>query len=171
LTDTDVVEAAQLLSELEPGWLPEPIFQAVARLVVLPIVEVVPLRRADTGEIEILLLERRADDPVWPGMLHTPGTVVRASDSPGSFDDALGRILDDELGNIGASEPVWVKNILHHSGRGMEASQIYWIEVEGEPKVGTYYRSSQLPERLVQTQLDFIPDAVEHFKRSRGSLR
>jgi uncharacterized RmlC-like cupin family protein len=167
LPEQEVTLTARLLSKLKPGFLPFDIFHQVTRLVATPIIEVVPLRRSPNGKVEILLLKREADDPVWPGQLHVPGTVVRASDTPGSFDEALGRVLNKELVSVTTSKPVFVKNILHFSGRGMEVSQIFWTEIQGEPVTGEFYEPDDLPQTIVKSQLDFIPDAVAHFRDVR----
>lgn len=132
-----------------------------------PIIEVVPLRKSSNGKVEILLLKREADDPVWPGQLHVPGTVVRASDAPGSFEESLNRILVKELAGVNTSKPTFVENILHHSGRGMEVSQIFLTEIQGKPVVGEFYDIDDLPQSIVKSQLDFIPDAIAHFRKSR----
>ncbi len=147
--------------------LPFDIFHQVARLVATPIIEVVPLR-TNAGKTEILLLRREVDDPVWPNQLHVPGTVVRASDTPGSFNDPLKRVLSKELHGVPTSALTFVKNILHHSGRGMEASQIFWVEVQGEAIEGAFYDANELPGDIVRSQLDFIPDAIAHFKSARA---
>src|SRR5581483_10648257 len=149
LSESEVTQAADLLSRLKPGFLPLKIFHEVTRLTVMPIVEVVPLRLARSGKIEILLLQREADDPVWPGQLHVPGTVIRATDTPGSFNTPLQRVLTKELNGTKTSEPMFVKSILHHSGRGIEASQIFWVKVEGEPTEGKFYDVDSLPQSLV----------------------
>lgn len=156
------------LSTLEPGVLPPEIFQAVTRLVATPIVEVVPLRRGKQGKPEVLLLRREADDPVWPNQLHVPGTVVRSSDTAGNFGDAMGRI-SNELGGVTLKSPTFVQNIIHHSGRGMEVSQIYWVEISGdEPLRGEFFMADDVPEGIVRSQLDFIPVAVAHYMDSRA---
>lgn len=148
---------------MSPGYYPEPIFLQFSRLTVNPIVEIVPLRTR-AGVVEVLLLERHAGDELFFGKLHTPGTVVRPHDTPGSFEDAFNRILRDELGGVKASRPEFVKNIFHDSGRGMEASQVFWVELLDEPNVGQFYEVDKLPERLMRSQLDFIPLAIEHYR-------
>jgi hypothetical protein len=166
ITSEEVRDVVHGLSKIEPGVLPFDIFHAVTRVVATPIVELVPLRRNHDGKPEILLLRREADDPVWPNQLHVPGTVVRASDEEGSFKDAFGRI-SKELGGIALEAPTLVKNIIHHSGRGMEVSQIYWTDVSGlEQAQGEFFPADNLPEEIVQSQLDFIPEAVAHFTAS-----
>ncbi|MET1033274.1 MAG: hypothetical protein ABWX94_02135 [Candidatus Saccharimonadales bacterium] len=165
LSKEQIAQVVDLLSKLKPGFLPFDIFHQVARLVAIPIIELVPLRINPEGNVEILLLKREADDPVWPDRLHVPGTVIRASDTSGSFDDPLSRISSQELMDSQISEPMFVRNILHHSDRGMEVSQVLWVEVQGETSVGEFYDVDHLPISLVQSQLDFIPDAVAHFKK------
>jgi len=164
LSEEQLHTMATMLSRLQPGVLPLPIFHAITRLVATPIVEIVPLRRNQNNKIEVLLLKREPADPIWPGQLHVPGTVIRASDSESNFADAFKRILLGELEGIPATTPTFVKNILHKQGRGMEASQIYWVEVQGKPTVGKFYDVDQLPKTLVTTQLNFIPAAVAHYK-------
>ena len=133
-----------------------------------PIVEVVPLRQKnDTAEV--LLTRREDDDPNWPGMLHTPGTVVRASDAPGSYNDAFRRILDTELKSVElAGEPQFVETILHDGNRGMEDAKIYYVEVVGEPTEGTFYDANNLPSDTVKSQIGFIQSAVSRFLSSRS---
>ena len=171
VSDDEIANLADLLARLEPGFLPFKIFHQIARLVTMPIVELVPLRVMDRGNVQVLLLKREADDPVWPNQLHVPGTVIRSSDTSGSFADPLQRVITKELAGTRTSEPTFVKSILHHSGRGMEASQIFWVEVQGEPREGTFYDADALPPNIVRSQLDFIPDAVADFKarKARGS--
>jgi len=166
LPEAEVTQVTKLLSMLEPGFLPFELFHQIARLVVTPIIELVPLRVSATGSVEILLLPRPADDPIWPGQLHVPGTVIRATDSPHSFHDGLQRTVN-ELGDGDIGVPVFVKNLLHPSGRGMEATQVYWVEIKSQPRIGKFYSADKLPTLIVKTQLDFIPDAIAHFKANR----
>jgi len=166
LTPDGMVKLAELLSQLRPGFLPQPVFIEVARLTVTPVVEVVPLRSARFGP-QVLLLERDQKDPTWPGMLHTPGSVVRATDREGSYTDALSRILLDELHAIATkSNPRFVGNFLHKVRRGMESAIVYYVEIAGEPRTGDFYDISSLPPNVVDTQLGFIEAAAETFSRS-----
>lgn len=164
LNEHEIIELTALLKKLQPGVLPFSVFHEVARLVATPIVEIVPLRIKDE-KAEILLVPREDDDPVWPGQLHVPGTVVRSTDTPGSFDDAFNRIFGGEIAPVKMRMSQFVLNILHPSGRGMEASQVHWAQVEGEPGWGSFYDVDNLPENIITSQLDFIPDAVNSFKQ------
>lgn len=161
LSDDEIRLVSNLLSKLDPGLLPFSIFHEITRITTTPIIEIVPLRR-DGENIKILLLKREHDDPVWPGQLHVPGTVIRATDT---LEDAFNRILTKELGGLTASRPKFVKNVLHRSGRGMESSQIYWIDIAGEASTGQFYEVGELPEALVKSQMDFIPAAIDDYRK------
>lgn len=174
LTDPEINQTAELLARIPAGFLPFPVFRQVARLAVFSIVEVVPMRIRD-GQVEVLLLKRgeeKQDWPeLWPGILHTPGTVIRPTDELGSYKEAFRRILQDELHAVElVSEPGYVYNLLHHNKRGTESAQVFIVEVVGEPKVGAFYPADHLPNNIMLSQLDFIPTAVAAFKRAKGLI-
>lgn len=156
-----------LLHQLAPGFLPYEIFVEIARLAALSIIEFVPLRLTNSDTVEVLLLVRDEADPIWPGELHTPGTVIRPTDTEGNIYLAFERILSDELKNTAVSPPCFVGSILHKSKRGTEHAQIYWVEVMGQPKVGCFYPVDALPENLMKSQTKFIRQAVKNYRQSR----
>lgn len=168
VTDEEVKQTTELLKKLEPGFLPYPLFEQVARLVALPTVEFVPLRK-NNNVTEVLLIARVTDDPLWPGMLHTPGTVIRATDFHGT--NAAGiwlpfeRLLKDELKDTKLSEPNYVGSLLQKSKRGVEQAQLYWVEVLDQPVVGEFYAVDSLPDSLIEAQRTFIAEAARHFDR------
>ncbi len=157
-----------LLKNLKPGFLPYDVFVEIARLATLSIIEFVPLRLNTAGEIEVLLLPREKDDPIWPGQLHTPGTVIRPTDTDEHlYELAFERIVNDELKGTKVSAPHFVENILNKSKRGTENAQIYWVKVLNEPLAGTFYSISDLPKNLIDSQQDFIRMAADNFKSAR----
>jgi hypothetical protein len=164
----EVTQATDLLRKLAPGFLPYPIFEQIARLVALPIVEFIPLRLSESDGVDVLLIHRPDDDPLWPGMLHTPGTVVRATDlHQGKQDDwlAFERILHDELKDTSIGAPHYVGSMFHDSKRGAELAQLYWVEVIGEPAVGKFYNAYSLPSSLIDSQRAFIDLAASNFQQ------
>ncbi len=166
-SDEEIATVATTLSKLQPGFLPLPIFLEVARLVTLPIVEIVPLRISG-GKLQVLLIARDKDDPYYPDALHTPGTVIRATDEDGSYASAFTRILSDELGGVEiAGEPRYVESILHTEKRGQSSAVVFYVEVIGEPQEGTFYDVAQLPETIVDSQIDFIQAAAQKFSETR----
>jgi hypothetical protein len=165
ITKQDITNIVKSLKKCKPGLLPLEIFLEIARLTVTPIIEIVPLRNVPLGT-EVLLVERDKNDPNWPGMLHTPGTVLRANDKEGAFEDAFGRILKGELGlsNFGG-KPNLAGYIFHQVKRGRELGLVFWIEITtpNEPKIGRFYPYSNLPSNIIATQIPHIDLAVNHF--------
>ena len=162
-TPEEIAAAARTLSKLRPGVLPLPIFLETTRLTVSSIVEVVPLRKVD-DKVQVLLTKRDDDDPNWPGLLHTPGTVVRPTDEEGNYNSAFGRIIEGELSSVQLSgEPQYVGSVLHKVARGMEDAKVFYVEVTGEPAQGVFYDVDALPENIVDTQIDFIHSAAKNF--------
>ena len=154
-------QTARLLSELEVGIIPGDVFYEIARLIAITATEIVPLR-IKNGKVEVLLLRRPKDDPIWPNLWHTPGSVVRSYDTKPDFQDAIERVLNDELLGVKTSEPCFVKNTFNQSKRGKEVGLIYWVEVIGKPSVGQFFDIDDLPSDRVSTQ-PFITDAVNSF--------
>lgn len=164
MTEAQQNQLVALLKQLKPGFLPYEIFEQIARLAALSIIEFVPLRMGNDGNVEVLLLEREADDPIWPGQVHTPGTVIRPGDTEGTMYKAFERIIHDELKDTEISDPYYVGSLLHESKRGTEHAQVYWVEVLSGPKVGKFYPASNLPVNLVDSQHKFIGQAVKSFQ-------
>ncbi len=164
-TADEIKQAASVLERLEPGYLPEPIFREVARLVTTPIVEVVPLHIGEDGKLQVLLTRRDANDPFWANKFHVPGTVVLATDEKGEFLDAFGRIFEGELGNITVTKkPVMFAHSHRETARGSEVAFLYWALVEGEPVNGRYFDVEDLPTELIPLTDDVTKGAVESFK-------
>ena len=80
MTKEETNKLVELLKQIEPGFLNFDVFIQIARLVVLSIIEFVPLR-IKGDKIEVLLLSRGGDDPIWPNELHVPGTVIRPTEN------------------------------------------------------------------------------------------
>lgn len=152
------------LSRLEPGYLPLDIFIEVARLTVTPVVEVVPLVNRERG-VGVLLTKRSDNDPIWPGMWHTPGTVIRAYDN--SIDDGINRLLRDELDNCHNQRPEYVGHLLHQVRRGTELALIHWVTVHDNIQIGRPFYPDNLPDNLVDSQRGFIAWAVNTYLESR----
>jgi hypothetical protein len=166
MTEDDVAKTARLLRKFEPGFLPYDIFIEVARLVALPILEIIPLR-LNGDVIEVLVLERPENDMHFAGMLHTPGTVIRATDVHGGANvktwAPLSRIIDEELMGTKLGPLHYVGSILHKNQRGAEQAQLYWTEIVGDPKVGKFWPVDALPDTIIGSQKTFIRQAVKSF--------
>lgn len=157
----DEEQTIKYLKKLNPGFQQFDIFNELARITVLPILEIVPLRLVDNKVVEVLLLKRGREDPVWPNELHTPGTVYRSTDfkkSKEPFDRIMMELDGTEIANL-----QFVDVILNKSKRGVELAQIFWAEVLNEPKIGEFYNVNRLPKNLMKSQVDFIHKAAKDF--------
>jgi len=161
-----VARAAEILSSLEPGFLPKPIFEQFTRLCVTPIIELVPFRLNSKGDIEILLKKRPKNDPDWPDMLHTPGTVLRATNIDDGIENALKRIATDELKIHKIPTPSLTgPPLFHRVNRGVELASIYYVDLSNVKVEGDWHEVNNLPDRIVSTQIEFINIALEKFKK------
>ena len=166
LKSSEIDTVVKILKKLEPGVLPFELFHQIARLYLTPIIEIVPLKKHKSGKITTILLKRDDDNPVWPGMMHTPGTVVRASDTEGTFVDAFARILVDELCDLEiVHDPKLVGYEFHQVKRGREVALIFFVEYLERSNCGAETAVDELPENMVDTQLKFIEKAVNLFEK------
>lgn len=164
LTEDETKQLATLLNKLETGQdLPEPVFFEFARLQCLPVIELVPLRNGERG-VEVLLIERPADDPFFAGQVHNPGTIVRAKDQ--TIENVIERLVTHELpGTAFAGELTYVATQLHTSKRGNEWATIYYAELADSAGHGNWYPADNLPANLIESQVDFIRQAIDKFKQ------
>ncbi len=169
-SEEELRTAADIISRLPRNglWPPE-LFYEVAGRVVMPIVEVVPVRDSDHST-QILLLRRPADDPNWPGKLHTPGTVLRPTDlDADGLGSAFERIANDELGVPFPATPQSVGFDFHRVNRGPEMANVFVVDMGGiDITNGEWHDANNLPDDIVDTQKGFISDAVQAFERSKA---
>lgn len=144
----DDAAAVAILDKWEGGPISDQLFTVLAGMLPQPVIEMNILRRNPVGGyLEVLLIERPDDDPVWPGMVHTPGTALRRSDfdhPQGALVPAFARLrgLGGEAG-LQFAEPVFVTVLNRTSRRGADVGQIFWTTVEGDPELrsGAYWVS------------------------------
>jgi hypothetical protein len=154
------------LAALEPGKLPLEIFNQVARLTVTPVVEVVPFYSDEEGKLKVLLLQREENDVLWAGMYHVPGGIVLATDAPGSFSDALQRVLDSKLETYQPTTPKIVDTQLCKVSRGTEVAIIYKVLLSTAPDDILLFDPENLPSNMIEGQAEFIQAALEQFEKS-----
>jgi hypothetical protein len=176
-TSTNV---AQYLETLKPGFIPKDIFLQFARLMVVPVIELVPVRINAEGKAEILLVQRESDDPVWPNMWHVSGTVIRATDkmdTGNDYDDPLKRLLaeDGELAGVDiVGKPVQIETERRRVARGDELAVIFYVEVSGEAKEGRFFPLEGYPHNVPEPGIvphhdAFVRRAAERFLSDKAS--
>lgn len=166
LTDSQIQELAELLSYLEVGGLPLPVFHQIARLTVLPAIEIIPLRLDKHDKLHVLMTQRSADDPVWPNQWHTPGRILRSTDvdDSGTFKNAFAKLIQLELPDTELGEPVLVDTEFRHVQRGAELAALHWAEVlEHEGTAATFFPVDSLPTNTISHHKPMIEKIAQHF--------
>lgn len=164
LTGDEINLVASLLKKLEPGYLPEPIFDQVVRLVVCSTIVVVPLKKTAQG-LQVLLRPRDQDrdDPIWPGHWHLPGTMLRPSDKKGDYSDAFDRLLRDELGcTIKRDQLHFIRTHFTQTKRGPEHTPLYYLLVnDDQPLNGRFFPVDDLPTPIIKHEAAYIQEAAK----------
>ncbi|MDB4978422.1 MAG: hypothetical protein JWM56_608 [Candidatus Peribacteria bacterium] len=156
-----------LLEKLGPSTMPVSVFNALAAKVVLTGIELIILRR-HAGWVEVLLLQRPADDPHWPGQWHIPGTILRNSDAPevlnaeGSYRPALLRIQTGEL-KVRVTNPRPVGSYFHRAERGVVNSLLFIGKADDNGEEGSYFPVDELPDDIIGCHRPMIELAVEAY--------
>ncbi|WP_157961432.1 hypothetical protein [Microvirga flavescens] len=158
----DLTEVCERLNALEPGFLPSPVFHAIARLMVTVTFVVVPLLRRG-GQTLVLLSRREPDGTVYPSMLNVAGTVILASDE--NLKATYDRLVSKELNGIPIlSEPVFVGNVYDQIARGRELSLVHWVELGPNVPMDSLRNVADLPDDLVVSDRPRILMAASHFE-------
>lgn len=129
---------ANYLASLEPGFLPRPVFDQVARLTVMPTVEVAYVRepQTKTGGPEVYLTQRPPDDPIWANQWHIPGSVIRGSDEvrhEHDYDEAAARATR-EIGDVEPDGALVPYDVVRRRGlRGSEITPRVVGRLRGNP--------------------------------------
>ena len=111
------------LTSLEPGNLPLEVFNAIARVTVTPVVELI------ITDGQAVLLRRRSDtDPYWPGQYCLPGSIIY-SGGPKSIDGYISKILKS-LNIDTTTKPQLVDIGLYTTKRGDEVAIVYRLDLE-----------------------------------------
>lgn len=159
MNDEEILLVKKQLSKLEPGYLPEPIFQEFARLSVSGILELVPLRRNSSNQIEVLVVRRDENDPHWPGQLHTPGTMLRPTDSD-DFSTAFKRVFAEIERTPEDYQVKKIDTVFHTVNRGKELAIIFAVMIEDVKDNDYWVVFDEIDSLIVSTQVNFVKNAV-----------
>ncbi len=159
----DASHIVKNLSRLEPGHLPQDVFEAIARLVVVPTFVIIPLFRRD-GKTRVLLTRRDDDDTHYATLLHPPGKIMLATDE--SLGGIFKRLMKSELPDITpASPPVYIGQFFETITRGKEIALVHFLEIV-DPKAGAQtFEAANLPSDVISTDVPRIDRAVTAFER------
>jgi hypothetical protein len=180
LTPEEVATVSQLLGRLEPGFLPLPIFLAVARLVTTVTLEFVAIRQRE-GKVEVFMTKRPDDDAHWPGLWHFTGSVVRSTDVTeglgADYSPVFQRIIKDEFAGRAKliGEPTYVTTNFWTGARGVEYTPVFFVEADSSDLSeendrqdgGRFFAIDEIPENTVSHHKVLLPLVVEAFLKSK----
>ncbi|MBI4385241.1 hypothetical protein HY573_00220 [Candidatus Parcubacteria bacterium] len=155
-------------------------YEALARLLPNPAVETVIYRFGPSHEeLQVLLMRRptKAEQPseAFPGLLHSPGTVIRTVDAIPLSNDVAARIAREDLEAafkrleakelapakfVGSPQLVAVR-LIPDPARGVFCCLIHLAHIEGTPAKGEFYPANPLPDDLVPSHRIIIPTALK----------
>lgn len=154
-------DVLRVLQSIDPSGPYSPEFYgAIARLVPSVAIEAVVLRERD-GRIEVFLTRRSPQDVAYSGMLHSPGSILRAGEKPV---DVMHRIGEQDY-HVSVSDFVYVDEDFYQEKRGWFDSRIYLVKLKDEPVGGEWVSVDALPCDVVNHHIQWvIPKAVAYFK-------
>lgn len=170
LTPQQDAQLESLLAMWGGGRISDRVFTRLAGMIPQPIVEVVVFGTRD--ELETLLIPRPQGDIVWPGMHHTPGTALRASDynrpDKTPLNGAFERIIR-EIDNNFAYPPTYAGRLHRMSSRGPDVTEVYITEL----LEGSSLNPGQLwhPVTKLSTHPTFIQEQLGHVKLAAEAYR
>ncbi len=176
LTDIEIKDIAEKLKKLKPGFLPFDLFYQFNRLKVTITIEIVPLCLDPDGNINVVLFNRGPNDPWWPNLYHTPGTCLIDGDIPiedewGLPIKAFERLKQTELKEINLiGQPKFINNLSHQTNRGPESVHVYIQEVNYQSAKPYLFLVSQLPENILNHQINMIKKCGEIFKKQKSAI-
>lgn len=159
-------ELVTLLRKLEPGYFPLKIFWEFARLNKLTAMEIVPFIKSDYEEEDkVLLIKRGEEDLFWSGQYHTPGCIVRGTDT---LDNARDRVYIEELASPMLSIDITFSHVNSYvTPRGRNLGLVHFLELNEKPSVGEVFSLDSLPNNIVGYQVEMIFAAYKNYKRLR----
>lgn len=166
---SNVVKALETVDPTKPYGTE--LFNALARLTVSVAMEAVCLRLSPTGEVEVYLVQRSANDTAYPEEWHCPGSAMRPGEE---VKGVFTRLVNREFGFSLLSKR-FVANVNDPTeARGHFFSVVYLCTAEdgaGCHAKGKWFPVNQLPEKTVRHhRTRIIPAAVGAFVAESASI-
>jgi len=169
-------QLVDILKKLKGERISTPVYTELARILPQTTVEIT-IFRIKNNIIETLLISRPKDDIVWPNMLHTPGSAIRASDfdrpDQNPLNGAFARIQQEISNNEFLFIPRPVGHLYRKVKRGAEVADIYFTEIPDNSDKDSYVwypvdKLSQNP-RFIQHQLEHVLLAATQYQQYKNN--
>jgi hypothetical protein len=174
LTESETRSLVRLLKKLPSGPLPYNIFVEFARLKVTPILEIIPLCLDSSGQVNVALFKRPADDRWWPNLYHFPGFCFLPGDLSATVKwglppKAYHRFLKTELKDIKClGDPVMVGYFSANGHRGPSLNLVYIQPIDYLSSSPFLFPANRLPPNIVAGQKEIINHCAKVFVQHLG---
>jgi hypothetical protein len=166
LTAEEETHLIKLLKKVRQPWSYE-FYLGFCPLACLTATETVFLRWIK-GRLYVLLVKRDSNDPHFKGQVHSPGSMLRATDNKGegldAFKDPIARACKEVNFDPESIRLKFAGFLSHNTPRGAELAMIFACLCEGEDPVfsgNDWYLVDQLPGNIISHHLAIVKIAVQ----------
>lgn len=146
-----------LLGSIEAGYYPQSVFEEFCRLNTVCAIEIVPFTKV-RGRLHVLMLKRPQSDIHWPGMWHTPGAIIRPTDT---LKNTIYRVLKEEIGVHNAYKKlIDIGPVQLHTKRGNCVGLCYAVMLDKSHNCMSF-SVTNLPDNVIGYQKDLIKKAIK----------
>lgn len=154
-----VQDTVDALAKESPGQIPLEIFNEIARLTVVPVVEVIMISQG-----KIFLLKRPTDDKYWPDQYCLPGKILSPS-GHSSIEDYITEICH-RFGVPDGDKAHFSGAKLYKTKRGTELAVVYQVEAQDPNDLknkGSLIAIRDLEEiNVISEHVDIIATFIQH---------
>lgn len=166
-------QLVHLLTKCTGKTYSQKVFIELTRLTPQTVIEVVILRMHN-NVIETLLIPRPADDIIWSGMSHTPGSPLRNVDFEVSATNPASHAfkrIEKEVKVPFVKTPILAEMLFRQGDRGNEAVIVYITELSSQctiPNTSYWVPIDKLDKdkKFIQSQLDHVKLAANFYRKT-----
>lgn len=168
LTAEEEAQLIVLLQKVRQPWSYQ-FYLSLCQSVCLTATETVFLRWIE-GKLYVLLIERDSDDPHFKDQVHSPGSMLRATDYKGeglaAFQDPIARACQEVNFDSENIRPKFAGFLSHNTSRGAELAMVFVCLYEdpvfdGDQRRNDWYQVDQLPRNIISHHRAVIRTAVQ----------
>lgn len=160
-------EIAKAENSFEPGRVPEAIWYEHLRLNAVVTVEITPYKIVN-GKIMVYMEMRPQTDRYYPGLYHTPGTMVNGNDI--SLEMAIDRVKSKEIGTFITGDVEQIAAYFRKTPRGNEGVFQYLLQVYEGGNTENWFDVEDLPQNTIPAHKEMIALSVAKI-RAKGQKR
>ncbi|OGE79935.1 MAG: hypothetical protein A2826_00085 [Candidatus Doudnabacteria bacterium RIFCSPHIGHO2_01_FULL_43_23] len=157
-----------LLGKIGQPWSQE-LYLAICPHLCLTATETVFIKKIG-GVLFVLLPDRNANDPNWAGLPHSPGSMLRGTDTKGKNIDGFADPISRACREIGVDPKQvtigFADFITQQTARGPELGMVFACTTSQEPKKGAWYPINCLPGSIILHHIAIIEIAKKQVEEN-----